>query len=112
MSVMNFAMTLDALAEGGKSNGIATMIEGLTRWRRDTVITRSGQTINYIVKRIYSDARSCTVHGTSERYHLDWQELREIAQLISRRCLIQAIVRAGELKQATCMSGLFYEQQD
>ena len=112
MSVMNFAMTLDALAQGGRSKGIVKMIQGLTGWRCDKVITRSGQTIKYIVERIYSDARSRTVHGTSERYHLDWQELREIATYITRRCLTQAIGRAGELKHATCMSDLFYDRQD
>lgn len=112
MIVMNFAMTLDALAQGRKSKGIVEMIQGLTGWRCDQVITRSGQTIKDIVNRIYSDARSRTVHGTSERYHLDWQELREIATYITRLCLTQAIGRAGKLERATCMKHLFYEQQD
>jgi hypothetical protein len=125
MAMINLANALDILSKGvlvkeqaddnkskGRVRGIVIMIQGLLGYKQDSNITRDGRTVYEIIDEIYSDARSRTVHGTSERYHLDWQELREIATYITHRCLTQAIGRAGELERATCMKHLFYEQQD
>ena len=125
MAIINLANALDILSKGvlvkeqaddnkskGRVRGIVIMIQGLLGYKQDSTITRDGRTVYEIIDEIYSDARSRTVHGTSERYHLDWQELREIATYITHRCLTQAIGRAGELERATCMKHLFYEQQD
>ena len=125
MAIINLANALDILSKGvlvkeqaddnkskGRVRGIVIMIQGLIGYKQDRTITRDGRTVYEIIDEIYSDARSRTVHGTSERYHLDWQELREIATYITHRCLNQAIGRAGKLERATCMKHLFYEQQD
>lgn len=91
MGIVKFTATLDALACGGKSNGIKRLISARLGLQETAPIRAKGPTIKATVDRIYSEGRSRTIHGTNTRLGHDWSGTTSLSEQFSRACLLACI---------------------
>ena len=91
MAIVKYSAALDALACGGKTNGIRRLINARLGIPDDQPIRSGGPTLRNAVTQIYSYGRSRTIHGTSEKLGRDWSETKSLAEEFSRLCLLACI---------------------
>lgn len=87
MAIVKYAAVLDALACGGKANGIRKLISARLGIQDDTLIGPSGPTLRQAIEDIYSVGRSRTIHGTNNKLTHDWTHIRGLAEHFARLCL-------------------------
>lgn len=91
MAVVKFSACLDALASGGRSNGIRGLISARLGLRDDEPIRKDGPTMREAVEEIYSAGRSRTIHGTNDKIGDDWSSTRALAEQFARLCLVTCL---------------------
>lgn len=92
MAVVKFASVLDALSCGGEVEGIRKLLTARVGFKDDSVITKSsGLTMKQAVDQLYRGGRSRTVHGTNEKLMHDWEEMRNLAEILARLCLVSSM---------------------
>jgi hypothetical protein len=94
-AIVNFAATLDALANGKESAGIMQLIKARLGPDKYQAIRPNGQTTKQAVEEIYSQGRSRTIHGTNEIFGHDWSSTRRFGEAIARLCLVSCFDFAG-----------------
>jgi hypothetical protein len=91
MAVVKFSACLDALASGGKSNGIRSLIRARLGMQDNKPIRKDGPTMHQAVEEIYSSGRSRTIHGTNDKFGNDWSSTRALAEQFARLCLVMSL---------------------
>lgn len=91
MAVVKFSACLDALASGGKSNGIRGLIRARLGLEDNKPIRKDGPTMHEAVEEIYSSGRSRTIHGTNNKIGDDWSSTRALAEQFARLCLVMCL---------------------
>ena len=92
MAVVKFASVLDALSCGREVEGIRKLLTARVGFKNDSIITKSsGLTMKQAVDQLYHGGRSRTVHGTNEKLMHDWEEMRNLAEILARLCLISSM---------------------
>ena len=75
MATVGFAASLDALGKGTKTKGILTVLETRLGIKRTDRINPQGPTFQSLLDTIYSEGRSRTIHGTSQKIGYDWTSI-------------------------------------
>lgn len=91
MATVGFAASLDALGKGTKTNGILTMLEARLGITRTDPINPQGPTFEAFVETMYSEGRSRTIHGTSQKIGYDWASTRGTAEQLARYALLACL---------------------
>ena len=85
MAIVKFCSSMDALACGKREKGITAL--GKAR-----LTVRDEARFDSLVKRIYQDGRSRTVHGTNEKLTHDWSGDRHGAEHLARELLVSCMI--------------------
>lgn len=91
LSVVKLVASLDALASGGKSNGIKKLISSRLGISELTPISSNGPTFQKAIDELYSEGRSRTIHGSSDKLYLDWTESKYLAEELARLTFMACI---------------------
>jgi hypothetical protein len=91
MATVKFAAVLDTLAGGGGDRDILKLIKARLGRSPDDSITRDGRRTAAVVREIYGAGRSKTIHGSNEQFGHDWSSTRDLAESLTRNCLVEAI---------------------
>jgi hypothetical protein len=87
MAIVKYSAVLDALACGGKAEGIRKLINARLGIQDNKAIRPNGPMLQRAIDDIYSDGRSRTIHGTNNKLSHDWTEIRGLAEQFARLCL-------------------------
>ena len=90
MSIAEFTTALESLTGGRQSSGILDLLKARLGMEDDAVIVR-GKTLKQVVERIYSTARSRTVHGTNNELLNDWSATRAITESMARHGIVSCM---------------------
>lgn len=96
MAIVKFSAALDALACGGRSNGIKKLIKARLEIDEKKPVYPDGPDLNEAIDRIYSHGRSRTIHGTSDKLGHDWTQTRGLAEQFARYCLVACVYWVAE----------------
>lgn len=96
MAIVKFTATLDGLACGRHSGGIRRLITARLGIAETATIRAGGPTMKQAVDELYSDGRSRTVHGTTDKLGHDWSSTRSLAEQFARLCLITCLDWAAQ----------------
>ncbi len=91
MAIVKYSAVLDALACGGKAQGIRKLINARLGILDNIPIWPDGPTLKQAIEDIYSEGRSRTIHGTNNKLANDWSELRGLAEQFARLCLMMSL---------------------
>lgn len=91
MATVKFAAVLDTLAEGRGDGAILKLIEAQLGRSPGDSITRDGRITASVVREIYGAGRSQTIHGSNDQFGHDWTSTRDLAESLTRNCLVEAI---------------------
>jgi hypothetical protein len=91
MAIVSFAASLDALGKGTKVRGILEVLKARLGVQPTDPINPLGPTFKSVLDTIYSEGRSRTVHGTSDKIGYDWGDTRIIAEQLARYALIACL---------------------
>lgn len=91
MATVKFAAVLDTLGGGSGDDGILKLIEARLGRSRSQAITRDGRTAASVVREIYGAGGSGTIHGSNDQYGHDWSNTRDLAESLTRNCLVEVI---------------------
>lgn len=89
IAVVKFCSSMDALTGGKGRTGISDLIQSHFTVTNVALLEKD-------LKRLYSDGRSRTVHGTSDRLGHDWSSSRSRAEFLARECLLGSLVRIAK----------------
>ena len=101
MATVGFAASLDALGKGKSADGILTMLEARLGIKRTDPINLQGPTFKAVLDTIYSDGRSRTIHGTSQKIGYDWASTRGTAEQLARFALLACLDHVAQTPSAT-----------
>jgi len=87
MAIVKFCSSMEALAGGGKSQGIVNLIKALVKIGDEAKLRAD-------VKQLYGSGRSRTIHGTSVRLGHDWSSDRYLAEILAHGALMGLLQRA------------------
>lgn len=96
IAVTHFASCLDTLAGGKGDDGILRVFETICGMKREAPIHTDGYTLTTIVRKIYGDARSQFLHGSTTGHLDDWSDLRMSAETLTRWALVACLFKAEE----------------
>lgn len=96
IAITKFMASLDALACGGKSNGIKALVKARLGVEDDTPIRSDGPSVQKVIDELYSQGRSRLIHGSSDRIGHDWTDSMLLAEQLSRRTLIACLNWAAQ----------------
>ena len=105
MSIAEFITALESLTGGSKSSGILNLLKARL-CMEDGSVVRKGKTLRQVVNRIYSKARSRTLHGTNDQLLHDWSTTREMAESMARHGLVSCMEWAENNPTATELKDL------
>lgn len=88
MAVVNFAASLDALANGGKEGGIRRLLNARIGLQDDKPIRKNGPSLKQAVERVYGKGRSRTIHGNNDELGNDWSDVRSLAEQLAKLALV------------------------
>lgn len=91
LSVVKSMAALDALASGGKSFGIKKLVTSRLGVTETTPIKKNGPTFQRVIDELYSDGRSRTIHGSSDKLYLDWTDSKYLAEELARLSFITCV---------------------
>jgi hypothetical protein len=101
IATVGFAASLDALGKGTKTNGILTMLEARLGIKRRDAVSPQGPTFQSVIETIYSEGRSRTIHGTSQKIGYDWASTRATAEQLARYALVASFDHVARTPSAT-----------
>lgn len=96
IATAKFASCLDTLSGGNKKSGIHTILEKRLGWNKKMEIHIDGHSLEYMLDKIYSEARSQTLHGSKKEIFADWSSNRSLAEFITRHLLIKCLEYVSE----------------
>jgi hypothetical protein len=96
VATIKYAASLDALASGGRAEGIKKLINARLGILADRKIYQGGPTLNKFVNNMFDHVRSRTMHGTNPDIHYDLCETSATAEQLARLCLLLCIGWAVE----------------
>lgn len=96
IAVTHFASCLDTLAGGKGDEGILRLFETTCGLKREARIHTDGHQLTTIIRKIYCDARSQFLHGSTTGHLDDWSDLRMSAETLTRRALVSCLFKADE----------------
>ena len=88
IAIAKFISCLDSLACGRKASGIMTLVSARMGVKPDKPIREGGQSFKVVIENLYQQGRSRLLHGNSDKLGHDWENQRDLAELIARSCLI------------------------
>ena len=100
MAIAEFITALESLTGGRQLSGILNLLKARLRMEDDTKVWQ-GETLKQVVNRIYSKARSRTLHGTNDQLLHDWSTTREMAESMARHGLVSCMEWAENNLTAT-----------
>lgn len=100
IAILFFAASLDALGKGTKANGILSVLEARLGIKRSDPIYDGGPSLKDAINKIYSDGRSRTVHGTSDKIGFDWISTRHLAETLAAYALVACLDFAENMPSA------------
>lgn len=106
MAIVAFAASLDALGKGTKAKGILKVLKARLGISPTDQINPHGPTYQAVLDDIYSDGRSRTIHGTSQKIGFDWGATRGMAEQIARYALISCLDYAAVTPAAAATDDL------
>lgn len=95
-ATLKFAASMDSLASGRKVVGILTLFDNVVGWKRDHPILRDGTTLESLIKKIYGQGRSRTIHGSNNQAGLDWSRYAALSEFLAKQLLIGCVDWAAE----------------
>jgi hypothetical protein len=101
MAMVGFAASLDALGKGTKTKGILMVLEARLGIKRTGAINPQGPTFQSLLDTIYSEGRSRTIHGTSQKIGYDWTNMRGTAEHLARYALVACLAHVAQTPGAT-----------
>lgn len=90
MSIVKFVATMEALSPKQNSNAVLNLLKSRLNLKEEDPITQN-QNLKEMVKLIYSQARSRTLHGTNTKLLHDWSIVQANAEVITRTCLVSSM---------------------
>lgn len=96
IAVTHFASCLDTLAGGKGDEGILRVFETICGMKREAPIHTDGYTLATMVRKMYGDARSQFLHGSTTGHLDDWSDLRMSAETLTRWALVACLFKAEE----------------
>ena len=105
MSIAEFITALESLTGGREWRGILDLLKARLGMEDNTEVMQ-GKTLKQVVKRIYSTARSRTLHGTNDQLLHDWSTTREMAESMARHGLVSCIDWVDNNREATELKDL------
>ncbi|MEL7679812.1 hypothetical protein AAG602_01465 [Citromicrobium bathyomarinum] len=90
IAVTKFAASMDALVKGQDAHAILRLIQARTSIGPKDKLMTSGLTAEKVIDKIYGKGRSQLIHGSSKDFSHDWSETRSFAEVVGRRCLVEA----------------------
>lgn len=91
MAVVNFAASMDAIGRGKAAGGIRKVITARLGLKDGDPIRKDGPKMKEAIDRIYSEGRSRTIHGTTDRLGHDWSSMRALSEQFARLLLLSCI---------------------
>ena len=91
IAVTKFAASMDALVKGQDAHAILRFIKARTGIGPKEMLMANGLTAEKVMERVYGTGRSQLIHGSSTDFAHDWSETRSIAEVVGRRCLVEAL---------------------
>ncbi|WP_050421668.1 hypothetical protein [Bradyrhizobium tropiciagri] len=101
MATVGFAVSLDALGKGTKTKGILAVLEARLGIKRTDRVNPQGPTFQSLLDTIYSDGRSRTIHGTSQKIGYDWTSMRGTSEHLARYALVTCLAHVAQTPAAT-----------
>lgn len=92
MAIVKFCAAMEALSCGRKKRGILNLV-------RSRLVIKDENQFGKDLDRIYGEGRSRAVHGTSDKLGHDWSDDRQLAEGLTRLCLLSCLQRASECPQ-------------
>ena len=105
VSIAEFITALESLTGGRQSSGILDLLKARLGIEDNTEV-KQGKTLKQVVNRIYSKARSRTLHGTNDQLLHDWSTTREMAESMARHGLVSCMEWAENNPTATKLKDL------
>ncbi|MEZ5898507.1 MAG: hypothetical protein R3D51_03340 [Hyphomicrobiaceae bacterium] len=96
MAIVKFTATMDALAGGHGEPAICRVITARLGLKPQDPIRRNGPTLSEVIKKIYGDGRSRTVHGTNDKFGWDWSDTEGQAEQFAKLCLLSCMDWASQ----------------
>lgn len=96
IAVTHFASCLDTLAGGNGDKDILRLFETICGIESNAHIHTDGHQLATLVRKIYGDARSQFLHGSTTGHLDDWSDLRMSAESLTRRALVMCLFKADE----------------
>ena len=96
ISIVKFAASLDSLANGSGVEGIYRVLDSRLNMPKNSEIFSGGPTVKSTIQKIYSQARSVTIHGTNDKLGIDWSQTRYHAEWFARYSLVSCLNWAHE----------------
>lgn len=90
MAIAEFITALESLTGGRQLGGILDLLRARLGMEDDTKVWQ-GKTFKQVLNRIYSKARSRTLHGTNDQLLHDWSTTREMAESMARHGLVSCM---------------------
>jgi hypothetical protein len=94
IAVTHFASCLDTLAGGKGDEAILRLFETICGMKREAPIHTDGYTLTTMVRKMYGDARSQFLHGSTTGHLDDWSDLRMSAETLTRWALVACLFKA------------------
>ena len=95
MAIIKFTAALEVLAAGKAEEGILRLCTTQLN-KNENYRYQGGSTLKKLVKKLYKNGRSQPLHGTSKEILNDWRNTRELAESLSRECLVQSMIFISE----------------
>lgn len=90
MAIVKFVSSLETLTEGKKENGILRLAKARLSMNESDIYA-DDKTLRQIVRQLYRQARSRTLHGTNPEFAYDFTKTRTIAEHLARHCILSSI---------------------
>ena len=91
MSIVKFTACLEALSPDQNENGVVNLLKCRLGMKESDFVTKD-KTLKQLVKKMYKNARSRTLHGTNHNLMRDWSIVKIHSEMVTRQCLVSSMI--------------------
>ena len=106
MSIVKFTASLEALSPNQNSSAVLNLLKSRLDLNEDDPVS-SDKNLGQMVKLIYSQARSRTLHGTNTEILHDWSIVQADAEKMTRYCIVSSmnyLIKNPTVTELVCLS--------
>ena len=90
MSIVKFTASLEALSPEQNCKAVLKLTKSRLNLEGEDPVTPN-KNLKQIVKQMYNQARSRTLHGTNEKLLHDWSIVQAYSEVITRNCIVSSM---------------------